>query len=233
MPDHRAREIVMRLIAEAVLAGDSIGVEDGKILAHALGILPHLDSDLNPRSSKPLQQIPVKDKAVSASEVDAVERAIDVNRVVPAGGQSANGMSKRKEARERGRLAKQSFFSTLSENGIRITHVRNREYRTSKGKVLAIAFATEDSRGDLWWSGSEDKHYDAIVFLCWTGDQKLLYFVVPWSAIATHWNSFSRSHRAQVEFHVKRNASGYALEIPHGIGLSITSYLWNLDPLRG
>ena len=229
MPDSKALEIVMRQIAEAARAGDFSKVEEGVIIARALR------STVTPSNSK-VDLLPAQPTQQGPTGPDV--RATDAIRQEPTGSQHAsrqvalpNGASQRRDAREHGKLARQCLFSALSGDGIPINHVRNREYRTAKGKRVVVPFATEDPRGDLWWTGFEDKQYDVVIFLCRTLDGKLLDFVVPWSFIAPRWADFSRSG-GQVEFHVRRNTSGYVLDVPHGVSLTITPFLSESSPLR-
>lgn len=233
MAEDQALEIVMRQIAEAARTGDLRKVEEGLIVARALEVSPQANSASTSTSKDRSRRVSTFRDTKSSLSADPTAGAPNASRDFGSGDLSPNSMPKRREGKERGRIARQWFFSKLSSNGITFTHIRNREYKTSNGKRFAVAFATEDPRGDLWWSGSENGQYDAIVLLCTASDGTHLDFIVPWSSIASNWSNFSRSRDNHVKFHVKRNASGYALDIPHAIGLTITSFLSNLAPLRG
>jgi len=103
--------------------------------------------------------------------------------------------------------------------------LRGRIYETSKRARVGIAYASEQAeRPDKWWLGLRDEPYSVIVLLCQDGNGKLLDFVIPIQTLSPFWKVFSR-HGGQVEFHVERAGSNYALRVPGGRSVPMNSFL--------
>jgi len=77
--------------------------------------------------------------------------------------------------------------------------------RTSSGKRVGTAVATEDPRDpDRWFLGVQDTQLDCVALLCQAGNE-LLDFVLPMVSLSDVWPELSRRDR-QVKFNVLRVA---------------------------
>jgi hypothetical protein len=123
-----------------------------------------------------------------------------------------------------------NFLNTLHSEGISLYGVRGKRlYRTESGKRVAICYASEDKRGDLWWMGLPNEQIDILVALCRRPSGETFDFVLPQDFLREV--RFSQEQqRGQLEFHIKR--SGPNFEVNEAAGRHINRFLHAYDLLR-
>jgi len=198
---------LMTLIQQAAIVGDLPTIEKLTRIANALR--PNPSQDVSARI-QPNQ--PGGTHSVHGNGGDA--KTVGVSLVASNGSRKARGKSARAE-----------WLSQCAKSGILLAHLRGRIYETSKRARVGIAYASEQAeRPDKWWLGLRDEPYSVIVLLCQDGNGKLLDFVIPIQTLSPFWKVFSR-HGGQVEFHVERAGSNYALRVPGGRSVPMNSFL--------
>jgi len=132
-------------------------------------------------------------------------------------------------ARARGRASREKYLGRLLARGIQLTQLNGRTFRTSSGKRVGIAYASE-SHANRWRMSLPDEQYDLLVLLCETSSGETLDFVLPPHYVKTVWGRLTHSTN-QREWHVQRFGRNYELEPKKRLG-QITIYLSRLEPLR-
>lgn len=129
----------------------------------------------------------------------------------------------------RGKASRDRYLRGLLSNGIQLTRLKGRAFRTSSGKQVGIAYASE-LQANKWWMGLPNEHYDVVILLCETSSGETLDFVLPPDFVSQVWGRLTISNK-QKEWHVERSGPNYELEPTRGLG-QITAYLSRVDPLR-
>ena len=129
----------------------------------------------------------------------------------------------------RGKAARDEYVRNLLSQGIHLTRLKGRTYRTPSGKHVGIAYASE-IQADKWWMGLPDDNYDVVVFLCETSSGDTLDFVLPPEYVSQVWDRLTLSDK-QKEWHIQRSGPNYELEPKKELG-RINIYLSNPGPLR-
>jgi hypothetical protein len=129
----------------------------------------------------------------------------------------------------RGKACRDEYLRGLISKGIHLTRLKGRAFRTSSGKQVGIAYASE-RQANKWWMGLPDRHYDVVILLCEASSGETLDFVLPPDFINRVWDRLSLSNK-QKEWHVQRSGPNYELEPTKGLG-QISAYLSRIEPLR-
>ncbi len=132
-----------------------------------------------------------------------------------------------------GMVARTTWLKTLANRGIVLTGQR-KKYYSRGGESIGIAFANEVCQPDQprlrdkWFLGLKDEQTDFVVLLCRDRGGVIFDFVIPGSALASTWNSLSRSG-TEVKFNVVREGDEFRLSFPPREFMDITKYLSNYD----
>jgi hypothetical protein len=129
----------------------------------------------------------------------------------------------------RGKASRDEYLRGLLSKGIHLSRLKGRAFRTSSGKQVGIAYASE-IQADKWWMGLPDDHYDVVVFLCETNSGETLDFVLPPDFVNHVWGHLTLSN-SQREWHVGRNGPNYELEPKRRLG-QLNAFLSQTDSLR-
>jgi hypothetical protein len=129
----------------------------------------------------------------------------------------------------RGKASRDRYVRRLFAKGINLSRLKGRTFRTSSGKQVGVAYASE-VLANKWWMGLPDDQYDVVILLCETSSGETLDFVLPPNFVNRVWGRLTSSNR-QKEWHVVRSGPNYELDPKKRLG-QITAYLSKLDPLR-
>lgn len=138
-----------------------------------------------------------------------------------------NRSGKREGKAERNLLLQQAqkAGAVLHSQGLRI-------YGTASGKRVGIGFATEDTRGDLWWLGVPNVALDVAILLCRSSAGERLYFMLP-SDFLSKIRPFLSTNRNDLIFHVRRNGFNFELaDAPHSGPKALNEFRDRYDLLK-
>lgn len=139
----------------------------------------------------------------------------------------AKGLSNK----ERASNQRDEFVDKLRSSGIKLSQLEKTIYKTSKGKVVGIAFASEQvEKPGHWFLGLQDRDYDFMVLLCGQEDQDTPALVLPRSFFKTYQPNISKSG-GQLKINVLTDNHQYYIRIPKTGGVNISKYLNDIDLL--
>jgi hypothetical protein len=133
-------------------------------------------------------------------------------------------------ARERGNRVRSHYVEgILPSQGIQLTQVATKKYRTSDGLLVGITYAKElEIRPSSWFLGLSDERFDYVILLCESSEatgSEIAALVLPPEFVKQIWKDLSRS-QGQVKFHVARTGyTNFGLRLPGPRLLNISQYL--------
>ena len=141
-----------------------------------------------------------------------------------------------KQGKDAARRAREEFFQTCKNRGVRLLPKQKTIASTSSGARIALPFGREHTP-DKWFFGVDEGSipticpYSCIVFLCGGADESVLQFILPQKLIQKYWNQFSR-HEDNVKFNIKRESVNFALLVPGYGPVQINTYQDAYDHLK-
>jgi hypothetical protein len=121
---------------------------------------------------------------------------------------------------QKGLKVRTEYLAVLEEKDIRLKRTESDViFRTEKGKVLAVPYASETAKGaeQRWWLGLPNEYFDVIILLCKAHDGSVNDFVLPRCFFLAlwkddlHWEWMRTGWR--VQFDVRRRGSEYGLKL--------------------
>ena len=132
--------------------------------------------------------------------------------------------------RLKGKILKKNFVQYLEDKGIHLTPKSGSTYKTERGGIVGIAYASEKRPG-RWFLGLPVMSYDSIVFLCEKDRGDILRFVVPKDIINKNKERFSQAN-GDFKFNIVTNSDIYQLQIPSSDGIKINPYIDRVEFLK-
>lgn len=132
--------------------------------------------------------------------------------------------------RLKGKILKKNFVQYLEDKGIHLTPKSGSTYKTERGGIVGIAYASEKRPG-RWFLGLPVMSYDSIVFLCEKDRGDILRFVVPKDIINKNKEQFSQAN-GNFKFNIVTNSDIYQLQIPSSDGIKINPYIDRVEFLK-
>lgn len=132
--------------------------------------------------------------------------------------------------RLKGKILRKNFVQYLEDKGIPLTRKSGSTYKTERGGIVGIAYASEKRPG-RWFLGLPIMSYDSIVLLCEKDRGEILRFVIPKDIINKNKERFSQAD-GNFKFNIVTNADIYQLQIPSSDGIKINPYIDSFEFLK-
>lgn len=132
--------------------------------------------------------------------------------------------------RLKGKILRKNFVQYLEDKGIHLTRKSGSTYKTERGGIVGIAYASEKRPG-RWFLGLPVISYDSIVLLCEKDRGEILRFVIPKDIINKNKERFSQTD-GNFKFNIVTNADIYQLQIPSSDGIKINPYIDSFELLK-
>jgi hypothetical protein len=129
-----------------------------------------------------------------------------------------------------GRSIRMDFLKKVSNEGIRLEHIRSSIYRTQSGRKVGIAVATE-RKPDRWFLGLPIESFDHAVLLCKGENQDTIEICLPKRFFEEYGSKMSQSG-GQMKFNIVRRGTGYSILVPGTDGVNISKFIGDYSYLN-
>lgn len=134
--------------------------------------------------------------------------------------------------KKKGKAYRDRLIYELEARGISLFHVEGTTYKTKKGGLVGIAYASERI-SNRWFLGLPSNDYSSVILICESKKGNFLNFILPEDFLRKNIKKLSRDDYGQIKFNIFLKGGHYYLRIPNEENVNIDNFQNNYLALSG